>query len=59
MSKLSPPWFWDTALLEWTVWVLLTAVVAAYAGRAVCTMATALLPGQIQWGSVFKAFANY
>jgi hypothetical protein len=34
MSKRSPPWFWDTALLEWTVWVLLTAVVATYAGGA-------------------------
>jgi hypothetical protein len=34
MSKRSPPSFWDTALLEWTVWVLLTAVVAAYASQA-------------------------
>jgi hypothetical protein len=47
MSKRSPPWFWDTALLEWTMWVLLTAVVATYAGRAV--VATALLSGQTQW----------
>ena len=49
MSKRSPPWFWDTALLEWIVWVLLAAVVATYAGRALGAMATALLLGQTQW----------
>jgi hypothetical protein len=45
MSKRSPPWFWDTALLEWTMWVLLTAVVATCAGQAVA----ALLAGRTQW----------
>jgi hypothetical protein len=49
MSKRSPSWFWDTALLEWIVWVLLAAVVATYAGRALGAMATALLLGQTQW----------
>jgi hypothetical protein len=49
MSKRSLPWFWDTALLEWIVWVLVAAVVSTYAGRAVGTMATALLSSQTYW----------
>jgi hypothetical protein len=34
MSERRPPWFWNTALLERLTWLLLAAVFAAYAGRA-------------------------
>jgi hypothetical protein len=49
MSKRGPPWFWNTDVLKRLAWALLALVIAAYAGRALGTMAIALLPSQAQW----------
>jgi hypothetical protein len=49
MSKRPHPWFWNTDVLERLGWLLLALVIAAGAGRALGTMAAALLPSQTQW----------